>query len=64
MTVTPALAEDAIQITSGVESVNYDNEEVAPVYYNLMGVRVNSDALTPGVYVKVVGKKATKVVVK
>ena len=64
VTVTPALAEDAIQITSGVESVNYDNEEVAPVYYNLMGVRVNSDALTPGVYVKVVGKKATKVVVK
>lgn len=50
----------------GVENITIDasdNEEAA-VYYNLQGVRVSSDNLTTGIYVKVVQGKATKVLVK
>lgn len=37
----------------------------APVeYYNLQGVRMNADNLTPGIYVKRQGNKTVKVVVK
>ncbi|MCM1451186.1 MAG: hypothetical protein NC102_02925 [Clostridium sp.] len=35
-----------------------------PVYYNLQGIRMNGDALPAGVYVKVAGRKAEKIVVR
>ncbi|MDE5629010.1 MAG: carboxypeptidase-like regulatory domain-containing protein [Muribaculaceae bacterium] len=48
---------------SGVSEVVVDND--APVvYYNLHGMRVNSNNLTTGVYIKVQGTTATKVIVK
>ena len=66
--VTRVAAKSIYEVTgsnSGVEEVSVEAEEVvAPVYYNLNGVRVNAENLTPGIYVKVVGEKATKVIVK
>lgn len=61
---TNALVKDTIANESGVENVAVEAAESEAVYYNLNGVRVAADTLTPGVYVKVVGKTATKVVVK
>lgn len=60
---TPAATPFTMQFVTSVENVSYDEQDATPVYYNLMGVRVDGE-LTPGVYVKVVGKKATKVLVK
>ncbi len=49
--------------TSGVEAIEVADDANA-VYYNLQGVEVNADNLTAGVYVKVAGGKASKVLVK
>lgn len=49
---------------SAVGDIIVTDADAAPVYYNLQGVRVAADNLTPGVYVKVVGTRATKVIVK
>lgn len=46
---------------SGVASVAIDSE-AAPVYYNMQGAKISNPE--KGIYVKVVGNKATKVVVK
>lgn len=46
-------------IAAGVEGVEVE-EDVAPVYYNLQGVRVNNPER--GIYIQVKGNKATKVV--
>lgn len=60
---TPAKKGETITVTTGIEGVAVD--AAAPVeYYNLNGVRVNADNLTPGVYVRRQGKVATKVVVR
>lgn len=48
--------------TQGVNDVIAADDEVAPVYYNLQGVRVANPA--NGLYIKVVGEKASKVLVK
>ena len=61
---TAGKAADIITIQSGVEDVIYGAEDADAVYYNLNGVRVAAEDLVPGVYVKVVGNTATKVVVK
>lgn len=51
--------------TAGVEDVAIDgSDESNAVYYNLQGVRVGKDSLTPGVYVRVAGGTATKVHVR
>lgn len=47
-----------------VDDLIAEAADAEPVYYNLQGVRVAADNLTPGVYVKVVGSRATKVLVK
>lgn len=64
---TPALATDIIKGGSSAVEDLYDEavDAEAPVlYYNLQGIQVAADNLTPGVYVRVQGKKATKVVIK
>ena len=61
---TAGKAADIITIVDGVEDVIYGAEDADAVYYNLNGVRVAAEDLVPGVYVKVVGNTATKVVVK
>lgn len=48
---------------TGIEGVEADDN--APVeYYNLNGVQVKADNMTPGVYVRRQGKNVTKVMVK
>ncbi len=61
---TNAKGSDLITIESGVENIAVDAADADAVYYNLNGVRVAADELTPGIYVKVAGTTATKVVVK
>lgn len=49
---------------SGIENVN-GSIPLAPVdYYNLQGVRIEGDNLTPGLYIRRQGDKATKILVK
>jgi glycoside hydrolase family 18 len=48
-----------LEKTTGVEGVEVE-EDAAPVYYNLQGVRVNNPER--GIYIQVKGNKATKVV--
>lgn len=50
--------------TSGIGSVVTGNNEAPAEYFNLNGVRVNSSALAPGLYIKRQGGKAEKVLVK
>lgn len=50
---------------SGVSAVDMDmNANTEAVYYTLQGVRTQANALTPGVYVKVVNNHASKVVIR
>lgn len=52
-----------IAAPSGVESIQAA-ENAQAVYYNLQGVEVSADQLNAGVYIKVAGGKASKVLVK
>lgn len=67
---TPAKAAYTILgAGSGVENITVDGgdgvDASAPVlYYNLNGVQVASDNLTPGLYIRVQSGKSTKVVIK
>lgn len=49
---------------TSVEGLAADNDDANAVYYNLSGVRVDSDNMTPGLYIRVNGDKASKVVIK
>ena len=61
---TKAAAQYSFSIdTVGIDGVSIDNDSNAPVeYYNLQGVKVVNPS--NGVYIKVQGKKASKVFVK
>lgn len=48
----------------GVDDVAVDANDAVIEYFNLQGVRVDADNLTPGVYVRRQGNKAVKVIVK
>lgn len=48
--------------TDAVDSIEVDANEAEAVYYNLQGVRVQN--VVPGAYIKVVGSKASKVIVR
>ena len=58
-----ALAVDKDGATTGVADIAVEGVEAAPVYYNLQGVRVANPA-AGNLYIKVAGKKATKVLFK
>ncbi len=65
--IVPAKAQYIVEgIGSGVEDITIEEvaDEADAVYYNINGVRVDATNLTPGVYVKVVGTTATKVMVR
>ena len=47
---------------SGVDGIEADDSDAAPVYYNLQGVRV--DTPSAGLYIVVRGNKVTKEVVR
>lgn len=62
---TAAKADNFISAASGVNDITIENAANGEaVYYNLNGVRVNSENLVPGVYVKSQNGKAVKVVIK
>ena len=46
----------------GIEKVDTENSEAR--YFDLRGIEVPADALAPGLYIRLAGDKATKVVVK
>ncbi len=50
--------------TSGITNITVDNSNAPVEYYNLQGVRVNADNLTPGIYVRRQGSQVSKVLVK
>lgn len=52
------------EIPTGIEGVATDTEAGEETFYNLQGVRVNKQNMMPGIYVRVVGTTATKVVVR
>ena len=63
----PAKKEMTIKSSNdGVDSIVTDaaDSDAEVIYYNLQGVRVAADNMVPGVYVRVQGDKATKVVVR
>ena len=64
--VTPANEMFAVKASSGVEDITIEEaDNNAPVeYFNINGVRVNSDNLTPGIYIKRQGKKVEKIVIR
>lgn len=57
---TKAMTLKVEAITSGIESV--EAEAAEPVYYNLQGVRVDKPA--KGLYIRVQGRKASKVYIR
>ena len=51
---------------SAVENIHIDNSTSnAPIiYYNLQGIKVDAQNLTPGIYIKCQGNKVTKIIIK
>lgn len=50
--------------TTAIAEVGAENADAPREYFNLQGIRVNADALTPGIYVVRQGAKTSKVIVK
>ncbi len=48
----------------GIEGIEADDCNVPVEYFNLSGISVDGDALTPGLYIKRQGGKTSKVIVK
>lgn len=59
-----AEAEVGTRSVTGVENITAEGSTGEAVYYNLQGVKVDGDNLTPGIYVRRQGNTATKVMVK
>lgn len=58
-------APTSFEISTGIENVTADENSFEAVYYNMNGVCVgNGENLLPGLYIKVEGTKATKVIVR
>lgn len=49
---------------AGVAEIVIDDENAPIEFYNLNGVRVNSDNLVPGLYIRRQGAKASKIIVR
>ena len=49
---------------AGVAEIVIDDENALVEFYNLNGVRVNSDNLVPGLYIRRQGAKASKIIVR
>lgn len=62
-TVLPVSVKfDGWNSTSGIAGVAAANAEAE--YYNINGVKMNTDALVPGLYIRVQGGKATKTIIR
>ena len=49
---------------AGIETISVEAESDVARYYDLRGIEVNSDALTPGLYIRRCGTKTDKVVIR
>ncbi len=54
--------KDDVSVQTGVENITVSDSDAPATYYNLSGVRVSSDNLTPGIYILRQGNKTTKVI--
>lgn len=52
------------ETTTAIKDVVVEEEECEVEYYNLQGVRVSTDNITPGIYIKRQGTKTSKVLVR
>lgn len=50
--------------TSGITDITVDNSNAPVEFFNLQGMRVNAENLTPGIYVRRQGSSVSKVLVK
>ena len=50
--------------TTGVEDITVAGSEAAREYFNLQGMRVDAESLTPGLYIVRQGNNSTKILVK
>ncbi len=50
--------------SAGVDAVGVDNADAPVEYFNLQGMSVNADNLTPGIYIKRKGTETSKIVIK
>ena len=60
--VTKAPASQSF--TTGVCAISADDKNAPVEYFNLQGIRVNGENLTPGIYIRRQGKTAEKVVIR
>ena len=51
-------------ISTGITEVEADSTDAPVEYYNIQGMRVNADSLTPGLYIRRQGRNAVKIYVK
>lgn len=54
----------SIKGTSGIGDIEIDNSNAPVEYYNINGIRVNAENLTPGLYIRRQGTDVQKVLVK
>lgn len=50
--------------TAGIGYIDTDNTDAPVEYYNLQGVRISADNLTPGIYIRRQGSEVSKVLVR
>lgn len=56
--------KENVAVDAGVADIVIDDENAPVEFYNLNGVRVNSDNLVPGLYIRRQGAKASKIIVR
>lgn len=56
--------KENVAVDAGVAEIVIDDENDPVEFYNLNGVRVNSDNLVPGLYIRRQGAKASKIIVR
>lgn len=56
--------KENVAVDAGVAEIVIDDENAPVEFYNLNGVRVNSDNLVPGLYIRRQGAKASKFIVR
>lgn len=54
----------ATKTTTGIEDVTVADTDAAKEYFNLQGMRVDAESLTPGLYIVRQGNNSTKILVK
>lgn len=60
----PIKVKFAGQDKAGINSINIDNSRYEVEYFDLRGIRVNSDSLIPGIYIRRQGSDVSKIIVR